>query len=218
MFCIYNKSKKLKNNNIPKNIPILSKIKIIDFKIFNKEENNKNIIKYKYLPYNIFLNIVELIEKRKYLYVQDIINQGININSLYNILIEINNRSLLYELVKKDNKINKNNNFIISSQEYSRKPRKLKKINTEKDYEKTIQKTIKNILDFKENNKLQEHVIEKLYNNNREIINKYIEYYDLYINGDIKREEYKNILKNHLNTDSNFNRHTKIISIYKEYI
>ena len=69
------------------------------------------------MPYNIFLNIVELIEKRKYLYVQDIINQGININSLYNILIEINNRSLLYELVKKDNKINKNNNFIISSQE-----------------------------------------------------------------------------------------------------
>lgn len=193
VFCIYSKLKKLKNNNIHKNIPILPKIKIIDFKIFNKEENNQKIIKYKYLPYNIFLDIVELIEKRKYLYVQDIVNQSININSLYNILNEINNRSLLYDIVKKDNKINKNNNYINSSREYSRKPRKPKKNNTEKDYEIIIEKTINNILYFRENNKLKEHVIEKLYDNNREIINKYIEYYDLYVNGDINREEYKNI-------------------------
>lgn len=80
-----------------------------------------------------------------------------------------------------------------------------------------INNTINNVINGKEKH-YKDEIMKKMYKDNRELINKYIYYYDLYIDkrNNISKNDYENILENVLNIRGNMYRHNKIVSIYKE--
>lgn len=129
----------------------------------------------------------------------------INEDNGYNYIGNIVNGSIN---VERDNQEIKNKN--------SKKRRKKKKY-TDQDYEEIIQKTINNVINPKDK-EYKKNIMDDMYNHNRDIIDKYLYYYNLFIDkrNNISKNDYKNILENVLNIKGNISRHNKIISIYKE--
>lgn len=201
--------------------------------------NSKNIINPKQIPskmkgnnkYSIIfkraINKIKIInffkktiEHNKYKYVKDIIDYGFNNNTLYEIVNDIKDKSYFYEKIKEADKIIKKNKHVAKN---NKKTNRKKKPKTEEEKEEILHKTINNILsnNYLNNQNSSEDNKESIYKlllyNNKTMIKRYLDYYNLYINKNINKDEYKDILSNYENhNDTNFSRHLTICSIFKE--
>lgn len=223
--------KKIIENN---KVNPLETIKLNTFTNINENNNfiNNNTFNKK-TYYNTFFNKLLYNDLKPNLSFIDLLNNKSD-NKKHNIIINKDNNNKNTFHIKKykdyfndiylneekyDNKwiyYSYNNQINYNRSNNNKKKNKKHKEKNKINQEDIVVKTVDNIIKGNNFKNKDKNVFDLIYYNNRHMIRRYIEYYDLYLENKINKDEYKEILKNHEITDSNISRHTRICTIYKK--